>query len=238
MDSNAINPGQSADSKRILLVEDEAKLARFVELELKYEGYTVDIAYDGRDAIDMFVKNKYSLVLLDLMLPGINGLEVLRRIRKLSDVPVIMLTAKGEVSDKVVGLDSGADDYITKPFAIEEVLARMRVAFKKSAQKEDKNICSVRQLVIDMPKREAKWGDTSIDLTKTEFDLLVYMIQNKNIVLTREQILNHVWGYDYIGETNVVDVYIRYLRTKIDDRFNEKIIYTTRGVGYYVRDGQ
>jgi DNA-binding response OmpR family regulator len=224
------------ETKRILVVEDEAKLARFVELELKYEGYKVDISYDGRDAVDMFLKNSYDLVLLDLMLPGINGLEVLRRIRKASDVPVIMLTAKGEVSDKVVGLDGGADDYVTKPFAIEEVLARMRVAFKKSTQKDEKNICSIKNLTIDIAKREAKWDETVIDLTKTEFDLLVYLVQNKNIVLTREQMLNHVWGYDYIGETNVVDVYIRYLRTKIDDRFNEKIIFTTRGVGYYAKE--
>jgi DNA-binding response OmpR family regulator len=227
-----------ADDKRILLVEDEVKLARFVELELKYEGYKVDIAHDGRDAIDMFLGNEYDLVLLDLMLPGINGMEVLRRIRKASDAPVIMLTAKGEVTDKVVGLDSGADDYITKPFAIEEVLARMRAAFKKRATKEDRNVLTVQNLTIDIPKREVKRGDTVVELTKTEFELLVYMAQNKNIVLTREQILNQVWGYDYIGETNIVDVYIRYLRTKLDDRFNEKLIFTTRGVGYYVKDGQ
>ncbi|MDR3238683.1 MAG: response regulator transcription factor [Clostridiales bacterium] len=229
----------AAAARRILLVEDEAKLARFVELELKYEGYLVDIAYDGRTAMDMFGQNAYDLVLLDLMLPGFNGMEILRRIRKTSDIPVIMLTAKGEVSDKVVGLDSGADDYITKPFAIEEVLARMRVAFKKSAQKaveEDKSILRIKKLVIDLPQRMVKWDNTEIDLTKTEFDLLAYLTQNKNIVLTREQILNQVWGYDYIGETNIVDVYIRYLRTKIDDRFDVKIIYTTRGVGYYAKE--
>ena len=221
----------------ILLVEDEVKLARFVELELKYEGYTVDVAYDGRDAIEKFGKKTYDLVLLDLMLPGFNGMEILRRIRKTSQIPVIMLTAKGDVSDKVSGLDSGADDYITKPFAIEEVLARMRVAFKKSAQTaHDDKPLRVKNLTIDLQKRLVKWNETEIELTKTEFELLTYLVQNKNIVLTREQILNQVWGYDYFGETNIVDVYIRYLRTKIDDHFGEKIIYTTRGVGYYAKD--
>ena len=221
----------------ILLAEDEVKLARFVELELQYEGYKVDVAYDGRDAIDKFGQKAYDLVLLDLMLPGFNGMEILRRIRKVSQVPVIMLTAKSDVSDKVSGLDSGADDYITKPFAIEEVLARMRVAFKKSAQVPyDGRPLRIKNLSIDLQKRLVKWDDKEIELTKTEFELLTYLVQNKNIVLTREQILNQVWGYDYFGETNIVDVYIRYLRTKIDDRFNEKIIYTTRGVGYYAKD--
>ena len=221
----------------ILLIEDEVKLARFVELELKYEGYKVDVAYDGRDAIEKFGQKTYDLVLLDLMLPGFNGMEILRRIRKVSQTPVIMLTAKGDVSDKVSGLDSGADDYITKPFAIEEVFARMRVALKKSAQAlYDGKPLQIKNLTIDLQKRSVKWDDKEIDLTKTEFELLTYLVQNKNIVLTREQILNQVWGYDYFGETNIVDVYIRYLRTKIDDRFDEKIIYTTRGVGYYAKD--
>jgi len=223
--------------KNILLVEDEVKLSRFVELELEYEGYKVDTAFDGRTAVEKFHENKYDLVLLDLMLPGLSGLEVLRRIRKNSDTPVIMLTAKGEVTDKVVGLDSGADDYVTKPFAIEEVLARMRVAFKKSAEPaQDANVLTVKNLTLDHLKHSVKAGDAEVELTKTEFDLLAYLMQNKNIVLTREQILNHVWGYDYLGETNVVDVYIRYLRTKLDDRFGEKYIHTVRGVGYYVKD--
>jgi len=223
--------------KNILLVEDEVKLSRFVELELEYEGYKVDTAFDGRTAVEKFHENKYDLVLLDLMLPGLSGLEVLRRIRKNSDTPVIMLTAKGEVTDKVVGLDSGADDYVTKPFAIEEVLAGMRVAFKKSAEPaQDANVLTVKNLTLDHLKHSVKAGDAEVELTKTEFDLLAYLMQNKNIVLTREQILNHVWGYDYLGETNVVDVYIRYLRTKLDDRFGEKYIHTVRGVGYYVKD--
>ncbi len=223
------------DKKNILIIEDETKIARFVELELKYEGYNVDTATDGKTGFDMFAQNVYDLILLDFMLPGINGLEILRKIRKTSDIPVIMLTAKGEVMDKVVGLDSGADDYITKPFAIEEVLARMRVAFKKKTT-GDVSVLTLKDLTIDTKQRSVKVGESDVDLTKTEFDLLTYLVLNKNIVLTREQILNYVWGYDYIGETNIVDVYIRYLRTKIDDRIGTKFIHTIRGVGYSARD--
>ncbi len=230
----------SQEKKRVLIVEDEVKLARFIELELQYEGYEVAIAHDGRKGIELFQYEDFDIVLLDLMLPGLNGLEVVRHIRKSSNTPVIMLTAKSDVMDKVTGLDSGADDYITKPFAIEELLARMRVAFRnsRSENEEDKNTLSVKNLRVNLSRREVKYGDVEIDLTKTEYELLIYLISNKNIVLTREQILNSVWGYDYFGETNVVDVYIRYLRTKIDDKFNEKLIYTTRGVGYYVKDDE
>lgn len=228
------------DIKNVLLIEDEVKLARFVELELKYEGYNVDVAYDGRIGMEMFDNNEYDLLLLDLMLPGLNGLEILRRVRKNSTVPIIMLTAKGEVMDKVIGLDSGADDYITKPFAIEEVLARMRVAFKKQSAQNvaGKNSISFKNIIIDVNCRIVKVEGVEAELTKTEFDLLLYLVQNKNIVLTREQIMNNVWGYDYVGETNIVDVYIRYLRTKLDDRFNEKYIHTIRGVGYFARENE
>lgn len=230
------------DSKtKVLIVEDELKLARFVELELKHEGYEVAIANDGRSALDIFEEFKPNIVLLDLMLPGLSGIEVCRRIRKSSDVPIIMITAKGEVMDKVMGLDNGADDYITKPFAIEEVLARMRVALKHKRTSEEQgesSRLSVRDLTLDLGKRTVKLGDNSIELTKREFDLLAYLIKNKNIVISREQILNKVWGYDYFGETNVVDVYVRYLRTKIDDKYNEKFIHTIRGVGYYVKDDE
>lgn len=230
------------DSKtKVLIVEDELKLARFVELELKHEGYEVAIANDGRSALDIFEEFKPNIVLLDLMLPGLSGIEVCRRIRKSSDVPIIMITAKGEVMDKVMGLDNGADDYITKPFAIEEVLARMRVALKHKRTSEEQgesSRLSVRDLTLDLGKRTVKLGENSIELTKREFDLLAYLIKNKNIVISREQILNKVWGYDYFGETNVVDVYVRYLRTKIDDKYNEKFIHTIRGVGYYVKDDE
>ena len=156
--------------------------------------------------------------------------------RKISDVPIIMATAKDEVMDKVSGLDSGADDYLTKPFAIEELLARMRVAFKRNSQMTRKNILEVYDLKIDLDKRLVKVGDEEVELTKKEYELLLYLVQNKNIVLSREQILNQVWGYNYIGETNVVDVYIRYLRSKIDEVFGRKYIHTIRGVGFFVKE--
>ena len=222
---------------RVLIIEDEINLARFVELELVYEGYEVKVCNDGRVGLDTAMEENFDLILLDLMLPGLNGIEICRRIRKVSDVPIIMLTAKDEVMDKVAGLDSGADDYLTKPFAIEELLARMRVALKRRNINENrKNILQVKDLIVDTDKRLVKVLDKSIELTKKEYELLVYLIQNKNIVLNREQILNQVWGYDYIGETNVVDVYVRYLRSKIDEQFDKKYIHTIRGVGYFVKD--
>lgn len=224
---------------KVLIIEDEVKLARFIELELKYEGYNVTVMHNGREGLDKFFEEKFDMLLLDLMLPGLNGIEICRRIRKISDVPIIMLTAKDEVIDKVSGLDSGADDYITKPFAIEELLARMRVALKHSRKKEDnksKNILTLKNITVDMDKRLVKVDNDAIELTKKEFELLVYLIQNKNIVISREQILNAVWGYTYMGETNVVDVYVRYLRSKLDEVYDEKYIYTIRGVGYFVKD--
>lgn len=225
------------ENNKVLIIEDETKLARFIELELKHEGYQVFVAYDGRSGYDMFYEVEPDIVLLDLMLPQLNGLEVCRRIRKNSKTPIIMLTAKSETMDKVVGLDNGADDYITKPFAIEELFARMRAALRRLKNKnEEDKILYLKNLTIDISKRVVKFDDTEIELTKREFELLVFLIQNKNIVVTRDQILNQVWGYDYIGETNVVDVYIRYLRTKIYDRFNVKFIHTIRGVGYFAKD--
>lgn len=225
------------DSVRVLIIEDEVKLARFVELELRYEGYDVTVVHNGREGLETFLLEKFDLILLDLMLPGLNGIEICRRIRKTSDVPIIMLTAKDEVMDKVSGLDSGADDYLTKPFAIEELLARMRVALKHSIKKEDeKNIITVGNLTVDADKRIVKVDSDIIDLTKKEFELLLYLVRNKNIVLSREQILNSVWGYTYMGETNVVDVYVRYLRSKLDEVYDIKYIHTVRGVGYIVKD--
>ncbi len=226
------------EGKKILLIEDEVKLARFVELELKYEGYDITVVHDGREGLETFLNGDFDMILLDLMLPGLSGIEICRRIRKNSSVPIIMLTAKDEIMDKVAGLDSGADDYLTKPFAIEELLARMRVAFKhcSSQNSAKKKLLAVSNLVIDTEKRMVTVNDTEVELTKKEFELLLYLVQNKNIVLTREQILNQVWGYSYIGETNVVDVYIRYLRSKIDEAFGEKFIHTIRGVGYYVKE--
>lgn len=221
---------------KVLIIEDESKLARFIELELKHEGYDVILAEDGRSGIEKFFEEDPDIILLDLMLPQLNGIEICRRIRKESDIPIIMLTAKGETMDKIVGLDSGADDYMTKPFAIEELFARMRVALRRRKTAGDKNILELKDLKIDLDRRTVYYADAEIELTKREFELLVYLVKNKNIVISREQILNKVWGYDYIGETNVVDVYIRYLRTKIDDRFGVKLIHTIRGVGYFAKD--
>jgi len=225
--------------KKVLIIEDEVKLARLVELELKYEGYEVTVCYDGKTGFDTFKEGEFDIILLDLMLPEINGMEVCRRVREISDIPIIMLTAKDELSDKISGLDNGADDYMTKPFAIEELLARMRAIFKRQTRTmAKKNVLEAMDITIDMDKRLVKVSGSVVELTKKEFELLVYMVKNKNVVLTREQILNEVWGYSYIGETNVVDVYIRYLRSKIDDVFGKKYIHTIRGVGYFVKEDE
>ena len=222
---------------KILIIEDEVSLARFIELELTFEGYEVSVSHDGREGYEMFESQNFDLILLDLMLPGIDGIEICKRIRKISNVPVIILTAKDDVSDKVAGLDSGASDYITKPFAIEELLARMRAALRKSQTFDVKlNSLTFKDMVIDIDKRMVHRSGEAVELTKKEYELLLYLVKNKNIVLTREQIFNNVWGYDYLGETNVVDVYIRYLRAKIDEKFGKRYIFTARGVGYYVSD--
>lgn len=223
---------------KILIVEDDEKLARFVELELLHEGYEILKADNGRTGLEIAEKGEVDLVLLDIMIPQINGLEVLRRIRKTSDLPVIMLTARDAVMDKVSGLDAGADDYITKPFAIEELLARIRTALKKRTviEKIDTDIVSCRLLSLDKIRHKVMYDNTEIELTNREFSLLKVLIENKNIVLSRDILMEKVCGYDYIGETNVIDVYIRFLRTKIDDTFKIKIITTVRGVGYVIKD--
>ena len=223
-------------NEKILIIEDETKIARFVQLELEHEGYNVDIINDGRLGLEKALNNNYDLILLDVMLPSLNGMEVLRRLRQYSNVLVIMLTAKDDVMDKVMGLDIGADDYIAKPFAIEELLARIRVAFKhKRSLSQTSNIIQIDKLKIDMDKYNVTYNDELIELTKKEFDLLKYLMINKDIVLTRDSILETVWGYDFVGDTNIVDVYIRYLRSKIDDKFNKKFIHTIRGVGYQLK---
>ena len=224
---------------KILIVEDEEKLARFVELELQYEGYEVEKAYDGRGGIDMVKASPFDLVLLDIMLPGLNGIEVLRRIRQTSDIPVILLTARDAVVDKVTGLDSGADDNITKPFAIEELLARIRALLRKKepgSQAQAKDVMVYKELSLDTKKREVHVKGTVVPLTKKEFDLLELLMDNRNIVLSRETILDKIWGYDFSGETNAVDVYIRYLRAKLEEPFGTKIFLTVRGVGYAIKD--
>ncbi len=223
--------------KKILIIEDEIKIARFVQLELQHEGYTVEQAHDGRMGLEKAISGDFNLIILDVMLPSLNGMEVLRRFRQTSDIPVIMLTAKDDITDKVMGLDLGADDYLTKPFAIEELLARIRVVLKRQIRllQQASNQLIMGGLKIELDMHQVTFQEQKIDLTKKEYDLLQYLIENKNIVLTRDKILEVVWGFDYLGETNIVDVYIRYLRSKIDDRFEIKLIHTVRGVGYILR---
>lgn len=222
---------------KILIIEDEKQIARFIELELQHEGYVVEIQHDGREGLRAVEENVPDLILLDIMLPGINGMEVCRRIRQFSNVPIIMLTARDETTDKVMGLDLGANDYITKPFVIEELLARIRAALRKSeAAHPASQYLTVADLVMDTSKHNVMRRSESIDLTKREYDLLEYLLKNKGIVLSREQILEKVWGFDYMGDTNVVDVYIRYLRSKIDDSHDTKLIFTIRGVGYILKE--
>jgi len=236
---------------KILIVEDEEKLARFIELELTHEGYEVNKAADGRTALDMALDEEYDLILLDIMLPGLNGLEVLRRLHNEKQTPVILLTARDSVMDKVSGLDAGAVDYITKPFAIEELLARIRVALKfrhaQDAQmsgdpkesgsdaKPEEGVLVWGLLRLDDKRRTVTYDGHSISLTNREFLMLKILLENHDIVLSRDTLLDRVCGYDYIGETNVVDVYIRHLRSKIDDVFGVKMIQTVRGAGYVIR---
>ena len=223
---------------KILLVEDEEKLARMVELELTYEGYGVEKAPDGRAGLELALSGQFDLVLLDIMLPRMSGMEVLRRLRKESQVPVIMLTARDSVVDKVSGLDSGADDYVTKPFAIEELLARIRAALRKrpAAPAEERDLLTAGPLAMDVERHEVTVDGRAVELTRREFDLLHYLLENKGKVISRESLLDHVWGFDFVGETNAVDVYIRFLRSKIDEAFGVKLIHTVRGVGYVIRD--
>ena len=223
---------------KILIVEDEEKIARFTELELLHEGYEVVKANNGREGLEIAEEGNVDLVLLDIMLPEISGLEVLRRLRRHSDMPVIMVTARDSVMDKVSGLDGGADDYITKPFAIEELLARIRNALKKRRviEKENLDVISFGLLSLDKGRHRVTYDGKEIELTKREFSLLQLLMENKNIVLTRDVLMEKLCGYDYVGETNVIDVYVRYLRTKIDDAFQVKIISTVRGVGYVIKD--
>ncbi len=236
--------------RNILVVEDEEKLARFVELELRHEGYEVMKCGNGRDALEIAEKGGFDLILLDIMLPGLNGLEVLRRLRTSSDVPVILLTARDAVMDKVSGLDAGASDYITKPFAIEELLARIRVVLRNAekditssapSSEPEKNGKQAdgsyrwNQLTLDMPRREVRYNGQLIDLTNREFLMLETLLSNMDIVLPRDTLLERVCGYDYLGETNIVDVYIRHIRAKIDEVFDVRMIQTVRGVGYVIK---
>lgn len=228
-----------ADCKKILIVEDEQKIARFLQMELEHEGFKTSIESNGCIALDRIIQENYDLVLLDIMLPKMDGIEICKRVRELSEVPIIMLTAKDDIIDKVTGLDTGADDYITKPFATSELIARIRAALRKNKivpPSSNDTELRVKNLVLHPARYEAHIDQQTVELTKKEYDLLEYLIRNRNIVLIRERILQEVWGYEFMGDSNVVDVYIRYLRSKLDERYNQKYIYTVRGVGYVVKD--
>ena len=223
---------------KILMIEDEVKIARFVTLELEHEGYEVQCAYDGRAGLQLCESWQPDLLILDLMLPQLSGIEVCRRLRQNSDIPIIMLTAKDDVSDKVMGLDMGADDYMTKPFAIEELLARIRVNLKKhrADRLQATGARCAGKLYIEPASYSVRYDQTPVTLTKKEFDLLNYLWLHEGMAVTRDELLNDVWGYSYAGDTNVVDVYVRYLRNKIDDPYDKKLLHTIRGVGYVLRD--
>ena len=220
---------------KVLIVEDDQKISRFLELELEHEGYETDTAADGREGLSKVNATKYDVMLLDLMLPKLSGIEVCRRMRNAENhTPVIMLTAKDDVSDKVMGLDSGADDYVVKPFAIEELLARIRAAVSRLRRTAQSPELEAGRLRIDRHAHKVLYGSEEIDLTGREYDLLLYLMENRGIALSRDKILNDVWGFSYMGETNVVDVYVFYLRAKIDQRFAVDMIKTVRGVGYII----
>ncbi|OUO39544.1 DNA-binding response regulator [Megamonas hypermegale] len=223
---------------KIFIVEDERRIARFLQMELEHEGFATASESNGLRAYERIIQEDYDLVLLDIMLPEMDGLTICKNVRKISDIPIIMLTAKDEISDKVTGLDIGADDYITKPFAIQELLARIRVALRKhnnTAKQEEATTFVFKNIIVYLDRHEVTVNGKLVELTKKEYDLLLYMLQNHDHVLSREQILQSIWGYEYMGDTNVVDVYIRYLRSKIDDEFKEKYIHTVRGIGYVIK---
>lgn len=222
--------------RNILIVEDERRLARFMELELTHEGYNVDIVSDGQTALMNLMNKNYDVMLLDLMIPIVDGIEVTKRARTFTDIPIIMITARDGLEDKVKGFDIGADEYLTKPFEMEELLARLRALFRKSETKpEETKVLQFKGLTLNRDTYEVHRDGMKKELTKKEFDLLAYLLENQGIVLTREKILNNVWGFDFEGETNVVDVYIRFLRSKLDDGYEDKLIHTVRGAGYIIR---
>lgn len=224
---------------KILIVEDEAEIVRFLTLELQHEGYAVDSCSDGRSGLEKALSGTFDLILLDVMLPELNGVEVLRRLRRESAVPVIMVTARDAIMEKVNGLDTGANDYITKPFHIEELLARIRMVLRTAdvnTQATPADTLSIGDLVLTTSSRQVTRGGEIIELTKTQYDLLEYLLRNRDIVLTRDQILSQVWGYEYAGNSNVVDVYVRYVRNRIHDTDENRIIETVRGIGYVIRD--
>jgi len=218
---------------RILIVEDDHAINRVLQLELEHEGYSVETARDGLTALEKALKEP-DLIILDLMLPKMDGLEVCKRVRRKSRVPIIMLTAKDRIPDRVAGLDVGADDYLTKPFATEELLARVRARLRERTPAD--NRIEYKDLVMDRDRHEVHRGGRAITLTAKEYALLEYLLLHRNKVHTRDELFNGVWGSDFLGDSNLIDVYIRYLRGKVDDGSPEKLITTVRGVGYTIKD--
>lgn len=218
---------------KILVIEDEENIASFIKMELTYEGYEVENCYDGKEGLDKALSQHYNLVLLDLMLPTLNGIEICRRIRKVKTTPIIMLTARDSVMDKVSGFQMGADDYVVKPFAIEELLARIEALLRRTNNNtENKNLMEFKDIVINIESRTVECNGKLINLTTKEYELLVHLVKNQNKVLTRDYLIENIWGYDYDGENNIVDVYIRHLRSKLKDY---DCIQTVRGIGYVIR---
>jgi DNA-binding response OmpR family regulator len=223
-------------SPHILLVEDEVKLARFIELELSSEGYQISVAHDGMSALTLARESMPDIILLDWMLPGMTGVEVCRRLRSTGNkVPVIFLTARDDIGDRVMGLDAGADDYVVKPFSIEELLARVRAHLRR-VQEENSDSLQFEDLSLNRRTREVFRGKRSIDLSVKEFDLLDYLLSHPRQVFTRDQILEQVWGYDFMGDSNIIEVYVRYLRLKLEENQEKRLVHTIRGVGYVIRD--
>ena len=221
--------------EKILVIEDDPKISRLLEIELKFEGFDVFFAYDGKEGLNMAKYGSYDIILLDVMLPKMSGMEVCKRIRETSQVPIIMLTAKDEISDKVVGFDYGADDYMTKPFSNEELLARIKALLRRTKKAVvHKGIFEFEDLTINYSTYEVfrEYGKNLIQLSKREFELLDFLVLNKGIVLSRDKILEEVWGFDYIGNDNILDLYIKYLRDKIDRPYERKFIQTVRGIGF------
>lgn len=220
--------------KKILIIEDEKNISSFVKMELEFEGYTTQVIEDGKQGLDEAINKDYDLVLLDLMLPSLNGIEICRRLKKEKNTPIIMLSAKDSVMDKVSGLQMGADDYVAKPFAIEELLARIQVVFRRENNSNSK-ILNFKDLSINTESRLVKKGDEELNLTNKEYELLLYLMENKEKVISRFSLLESVWGYNYETETNVVDVYVRHLRNKLDTEDKEEYIKTVRSIGYVMR---
>jgi two-component system response regulator MprA len=224
-------------AERILVVEDEARITQFLKRGLIYEGYRVDVAYDGQSGLDLAREQPPDLVILDWMLPGLDGLEVCKRLRAASSVPILMLTAKEEIQDRVTGLDAGADDYLVKPFSFDELMARIRALFRRAAPSSSHpEVLHFDDLSLDTGTHRAQRGDRFIDLTAKEYELLELFMRNPRQVLTRELIFDRVWGYDFGGESNIIEVYVRYLRQKTEEEGKPRLIHTVRGVGYVLRE--